>query len=251
MFQGSCYTPAVYPFQVKLKSAETSRRTCTGFHLQCSILNSESPGIHSARWSVEIFMRLSPAYDSFPRYISLSSPAPHILSISWRRRVPIDRRVSLKWLWKMIKYWLAWTTKFRYCKTRNFRRRLIFVCLSTSIPWCKKSKMTKNSNQGGPALIFLFSFSVWLNTLGRSPLLDPEDFELSRRENLWHAADDAPCKVGCITVWCLPNDSTNRMELISGGLSYGSQRFKYCLRHCWEKQCKPRQVNCKQFDQSR
>ena len=27
--------------------------------------------------------------------------------------------------------------------------------------------------------------------------------------------------------------------------------IKYCPRHCWEKQCKPRQVNCKQLDQSR
>ena len=34
----------------------------------------------------------------------------------------------------------------------NFHRRCLFT---SSIPWCKKSKMTKNSNEGGPALILL------------------------------------------------------------------------------------------------
>ena len=45
-------------------------------------------------------------------------------------------------------WWHIWPT-FSLNFLCNFHRR----CLSTlSIPWCKKSKMTKNSNQGGSCL---------------------------------------------------------------------------------------------------
>ena len=44
---------------------------CAGFNLQLSTLNPVSPCIHSARWSMEIFMRLGPARHFFPSVFRL------------------------------------------------------------------------------------------------------------------------------------------------------------------------------------
>ena len=68
-----CRLPVFYPFQANLRAAETtvSRRMCAGFNLQLSTLNPVSLCIHSARWSIEIFMRLSPARHFFPSVFRL------------------------------------------------------------------------------------------------------------------------------------------------------------------------------------
>ena len=57
-----------YPLEANLWAAETtvSRRMCAGFNLQLSTLTPVRPCVHSPRWSIEIFMRLSPARHFFP-----------------------------------------------------------------------------------------------------------------------------------------------------------------------------------------
>ena len=109
-----CWLSVFYPFEANLRAAETtvSKRMCAGFNLQLSTLSPMSPGVHSARWSIEVFMRWSSARPFFLRHFAFFPDAIHFAHTlaSWCSNRPQKSASNdgekLSWILR--------TTRFRY-----------------------------------------------------------------------------------------------------------------------------------------